>query len=266
MNVAQTPSGSASAPLDLEFDGSIAVATLNRPQVFNALDLDLARALGRIVRTVGDHPHARVLLLRGAGKAFCGGGDVHAMQRHAGDLPRFIAEMIDAFHDFILAMARQQLPVVAAVQGAAAGGGFSLALAADVIVAARSARFVVAYPQLGTSTDGGLSFRLQQRLGPGRALALLALSGPLPASMAQSLGLLHAVVDDDALQAEAMQTARQLAALPPTAVSELRRLVQAPSYEALQDHLTREREAFLRCAASAEFAQRVAAFAGRAAR
>ena len=83
---------------------------------------------------------------------------------------------------------------------------------------------------------------------------------------AEAWGAIWKVVDDDALQAEAMQTARQLAALPPTAVSELRRLVQAPSYEALQDHLTREREAFLRCAASAEFAQRVAAFAGRAAR
>jgi 2-(1,2-epoxy-1,2-dihydrophenyl)acetyl-CoA isomerase len=255
--------GSTSVSLDL--DGAVAIATLNRPQLFNALDLDMARELGNMARTAAARPDLRVLVLRGAGKAFCGGGDIHAMQRHADDLPRFIAQMIDAFHDFILAMARLPLPVVAAVHGAAAGGGFSIALTADVVLAARSARFVVAYPQLGTSTDGGLSFRLQQRLGPARALAVLTLSGPLSAHAAQDLGLVHAVVDDNALQAEAMHTARQLAALPAAAVRELRGLVQAPSLDALQAHLAREREAFLRCAATAEFAQRVAAFAERGA-
>ena len=152
------------------------------------------------------------------------------------------------------------------MQGAAAGGGFSLALAADLAVAARSARFVVAYPQLGTSTDGGLSFRLQQRLGPSRALEVLTLKGTLSADQALALGLVNAVVDDSELAAHAQQWAQQLADLPPQAVQELKGLTTAPSLAALQDHLQREKAAFLRCAATPDFAARVQAFAQRAQR
>lgn len=255
----------AQAQVTLAVEGPVAVLTLNRPSRFNAIDPGLLQVLQQALDTAEAHPEVRALVLCGAGRAFCSGGDIGAMQQHAADLPGFIARVIDGFHDLILRLARLPLPVVAAVHGAAAGGGFSLALAADLTLAARSARFVVAYPQLGTSTDGGLSFRLQQRLGPQRALALLTQAAPLPADGALALGLVQAVADDDALMAQALQQAQQLAALPAQAVRELKALVHAPSLAELQAHLNREREAFLRCARTPDFAQRVAAFATRSA-
>lgn len=253
-------------PVQLQVDGAVATLTLDRPASFNAIDLPMVQALRTALQQAAALPALRVLLLQGSGRSFCGGGDIMAMQAHQGDLPGFVGQVIDGFHDCMLLLARLPLPVVAAVQGAAAGGGFSLVLAADLAVAARSARFVVAYPQLGTSTDGGLSFRLQQRLGPSRALEVLTVNGTLSAEQAQAMGLLNAVVDDDALQGHAQRWAQQLAALPAQAVQELKGLTVAPSLAALHEHLLREKEAFLRCAATPEFAARVQAFAQRSQR
>lgn len=253
----------ADAPVRLTFDSDVAIVALNRPAVFNAIDLDLLHALRPALDAVAAHAPARVLLLCGHGSSFCSGGDIGAIQRHADDLPAFLDAVITAFHELVLKMARLRMPIVCAVQGTAAGGGVSLALAADLVIAARSARFVVAYPKLGTSTDGGLSFHLQQRLGPARALALLTHDEALDARAAHALGLVHDVMDDDALAAGSMGAARRLAALPPQAVAELRALVHAPSLAALEAHLSLEREAFLRCARAPEFAARVDAFARR---
>jgi 2-(1,2-epoxy-1,2-dihydrophenyl)acetyl-CoA isomerase len=247
----------------LTLEGPVGVITLNRPARYNAIDLGLLAALQHALTQAEAHPSVRALVLCGAGRSFCSGGDIAAMQQHAADLPGFIGRVIDGFHEVIVQLAQLRMPVIAAVHGAAAGGGFSLALAADLTLAARSARFVVAYPQLGTSTDGGLSFRLQQRLGASRALALLTQPGPVSAEAAAALQLVHTVTDDDSLMPLALQQAQQLAALPEQAVRELKALVQAPQLPALQAHLAREREAFLRCAHTADFAARVAAFANR---
>lgn len=256
----------APATVTLAVDGPVAVATLNRPAAYNAIDLPLLAGLQQALADVDAQPGLCALVLCGAGRSFCSGGDIGAMQHHADDLPGFVGRVIDGFHAAILAMARLRVPVIAAVHGAAAGGGFSLALSADLTLAARTARFVIAYPQLGTSTDGGLSFRLQQRLDPARALALLTRAAPLSADEALALNLVHEVADDADLMPRALQRAHDLAALPPQAVHELKRLVQAPSLDALQAQLQREREAFVRCAATDDFAQRVAAFANRSSR
>jgi 2-(1,2-epoxy-1,2-dihydrophenyl)acetyl-CoA isomerase len=130
-------------------------------------------------------------------------------------------------------------------------------------VAARNTRFVVAYPQLGAPADGGLTFRLTQRLGAARALEVLALQGSVDAQLAHSLGLVNAVVDADTAHAEALRWAQQLAALPPQSAIELKQLVAVQGHDALQAHLAREKAAFLRCAATPDFAQRVQAFASR---
>jgi 2-(1,2-epoxy-1,2-dihydrophenyl)acetyl-CoA isomerase len=256
---------SSAAPLTLAMDGAVAVITLNRPSSLNAIDLSMAQALRAAVSDVAGDSSVHALLLRGEGRSFCGGGDVKAMQSHAHELPSFVGQIIDAFHDAVLALVRLPVPVVVAVQGAAAGGGFSLAMAADLVVAAQSSRFVVAYPQLGTSTDGGLSWQLQQRLGPARALALMALQGPITAEAAIALNLVHEVVKDDALPFEALRLARSLAAPPPQAMRELKALVYSPLIDSLAQHLAREKAAFQRCAATADFAVRVAAFARRSA-
>ena len=257
------PNAAEQDPVQLAAGSSVATITLNRPASFNAIDLPMAQALGERVRQLAEHPATRVVIVRGAGRSFCSGGDIAAMQAHQADLPAFIAQIIDAFHAAILALQALPIPVITQVHGAAAGGGLSLALAGDLVLASADARFVVAYPQLGTSTDGGLSHRLTQRLGAIKAFEILTLQGRLSAEQALALGLVNAVVPAEQADAQALQWAETLARLPAQAVRELKGLVAGPARDGLQAQLAREKAAFLRCAASADFAERVAAFASR---
>lgn len=247
----------------VEQSEDIVTLTLNRPEALNALDQAAVLALAEAIDGVHRSEGVRAVILRGAGPAFCGGGDVAAMHAHRNALPEFIDRLIDVFHESIVALARLQAPVIACVHGAVAGGGMSLALGCDLVVAEQSTRFVIAYPKLATSSDGGLSFRLTQRLGGPRALELLTRSTPLGAAEAYELGLVNRLAPDGEGAAQAQRWALELAALPGEAMSELKGLVAAQGIDALQRQLAREKSAFLRCAATAEFAQRVEAFATR---
>lgn len=244
-----------------EQQGEVVTLTLNRPDRLNALDHEMAGVLLSAIEDITRTSSARVLVLRGEGKSFCAGGDVAAMQAHRNDLPAFIEKTITPFHACILALQRLPMPVVACAQGALAGGGFSLAMACDFVVATRSARFVVAYPKLGAPADGGLSFFLVQRLGAARGLEALTTKGQFDAETALRLGLVNRVVDDDRLTQETNQWVAEMLALPPQSLRELKTLVAVQSSTALQAHLQREKEAFLRCAATPDFAASVAAFA-----
>jgi len=244
-----------------EQQGEVVTLTLNRPDRLNALDHEMAGVLLSAIEDIARTPSARVLVLRGEGKSFCAGGDVTAMQAHRNELPAFIEKTITPFHACILGLQRLPMPVVACAHGALAGGGFSLAMACDFVVATRSARFVVAYPKLGAPADGGLSFFLVQRLGAARGLEALTTKGQFDAETALRLGLVNRVVDDDRLAQETNQWVAEMLALPPQSLRELKTLVAVQSSTALQAHLQREKEAFLRCAATPDFAARVAAFA-----
>jgi len=248
------------SPLRVDVAGPVTTLTLDRPSRLNALDLRMAEALRQAVMQVAASTDTRIVVLRAAGTAFCGGGDVAAMVAHGDDLPGFIRRMIDTFHSAILGLRRLTVPVLACVQGAAAGGGWSLALACDLVLAARSARFVVAYPRLGTSADGGLGYQLTQRLGPWRGFETLALHGHMGAEQAASCGLVNRVVDDAALNDELARWTQEILAVPRQAMAEFKQLVTAQSDAAFEAHLQREKQAFLRCAATAEFAARIRAF------
>lgn len=250
----------------VEVAHGIATVSLERPLAHNALDHPTMRALRRAIETAAASPDARVLLLRGAGRSFCVGGDVAAMHAERHDMPGFIARMIDDFHAIILALSRAPMPVIGAVHGAVAGGGFSLALACDLVIAARGTRFFTSYAQLGTSSDGGLSFRLVQRLGAARALEMLTLHPKLEAEEALALGLINRIADADRADEEALAWARELLALAPHSVRELKELSAVQCRAALEAHLQREKDAFVRAAASEDFARRVAAFVERQAR
>lgn len=244
----------------LQIEDGIALLTLNNPARMNAVDQHMARALAACVQTIATSQTARVVILRAAGHAFCAGGDIAAMQARRGDLHGFITETIDPFHEAILGLRRLRAPVIACVQGAAAGGGFSLAMACDIVLAATSARFVVAYPKLGAPADGGLSFSLVQRLGAVRGFEALTIGGSYDAPRALELALVNAVANDADLEATALEWARRLLALAPQSLSELKSLVAAQSTDAFAEHLMREKAAFLRCVAAPEFLARVDAF------
>jgi len=244
-------------------DQGVATITLARPDAFNALDYATIEALRLAIEQAVAEPDVRAIVLRGEGRSFCGGGDVLAMHAHRDDLPAFIGRMIDSFHTSVMALSRARVPVIASVQGAVAGGGISLALACDLVLAARGTRFVTAYAQLGASSDGGLSFWLTQRLGAARAFELLTLHGTLTASQAHEWGLINREVDAESADTEVQDWACKLAAMAPQAVAEFKQLTAVQGRDTLQAQLDREKAAFVRCAGTEDFARRVAAFASR---
>ncbi len=244
----------------LEQHGTVVTLTLNRPDRLNALDSEMATALLDAIERIEGNASVRVVVLRGEGRSFCAGGDVAAMHAHRDSLPAFIEKTINPFHACILSLQQLHKPVVACVHGALAGGGFSLAMACDFVVAARSARFVVAYPKLGAPADGGLSFFLVQRLGSARGLEALTTGGQFSAEQAFQLGLVNRLADEDSLLQVTEQWVGEMLALPEQSLRELKGLVAAQSAIGLEAHLLREKAAFIRCAATSDFAARVAAF------
>lgn len=241
-------------------EGAVLTLTLNRPDRLNALDSEMAGVLRDAISAIKNNASARIVVLRGEGRSFCAGGDVAAMHAHRDDLPAFIDKTIDPFHACVLGLQRLPMPVIACAHGSLAGGGFSLAMACDFVVAARSARFVVAYSKLGAPADGGLSFFLVQRLGSARGFEALTTGGQITAEHALQMGLVNRVVDAERLQLETHQCVADMLALPEQSLRELKALVTAQSATALEAHLDREKAAFLRCAATQDFAMRVAAF------
>lgn len=242
---------------------ALAVITLGNEAQANAIDLEFCNGLLHALGDVEATGTYRAVVLRATGRIFSAGGNLvqilEGLQRSDG----FLEALISALNDLILKLRRLPVPVIASVQGAAAGAGFSLAMACDLVVASRAAQFVVGYGKLGTSTDGGLSFHLTRRLGSARALEILLARDSLSAEQASSLGLVQAVVEPAALEETALAMARSVMNVPPAAVREMKGLVGRASEIGLEQHLEDEKRAFLRCASTAAFHQLVAGFVER---
>jgi 2-(1,2-epoxy-1,2-dihydrophenyl)acetyl-CoA isomerase len=237
--------------------------TMDAGDQLNTIDLARCEQLLDVFDEIGKSDTDRVVVLQGAGRVFSAGGDlVHILQ--ALDSPGDeLDTLITRFHEVILAMRRLPLPIIASVHGAAAGAGFSLALACDVIVSASSARFVSGYPGIGTSSDGGLSFQLARRLGIARAFDIFLLRGPIDAHEACRFDLVQRVVEPALLDAETLGVAATLASTSVHAVREIKALLAAVADEDLVRHLQREKAAFLRCASSDEFRRKIVAFVNK---
>src|SRR3954466_15245321 len=173
--------------VDIDVRDRIARITLNRPDVGNALDLELATALHQAAKGLQGSDVGAVILT-GAGKAFCVGGDLHYM-RGADEVGDAVLRLATQFHAAIEALAALDAPVISAVRGAAAGGGMSLAIAADIVLAAESARFTMAYTAIGFPPDGGSSWTLPRLVGQRRATELMLLNPRLDAATAHHPGL-----------------------------------------------------------------------------
>ncbi|MBG0855804.1 enoyl-CoA hydratase/isomerase family protein [Streptomyces spinoverrucosus] len=237
----------------------VAHVTLNRPEVSNAIDIPLARQLKVAMRSAGEDTDVDAVLLMGAGKNFCAGGDVAAMAA-AADRPAFLTSLVRAAHEAVKVMDAMPKPVVAAVQGAAAGAGFALALGADAVVAGGSARFVTAYTSIGLSPDSGLSWLLPRAIGQQRALELIMMSAPVDAERARELGIVSQVCDDELVGESAHRLAVRLASRPTRALGEARHLVRSSWADGLETHLDREAEVISRLSAGAEAANLIAQF------
>lgn len=238
-------------------EGAIARLQLNRPAALNALDVPTAQAFHAACRRIAGDSAVRAVGLSGAGRAFCAGGDVASMNADPVAIGR---QLIDAMHGALLLLAQLDAPVVASVQGAAAGAGLGLVLGCDLAIAAEGARFTVAYPAIGASADCSTTWGLPRVVGVRRAMELALLSDTLDAQQALQLGLVNQVVPAAELADRSDALLRRLAAGPTRALGQLKRLVRSSLDHDLQQHLDAEAQGFLACAATQDFREGTAAF------
>ena len=245
--------------IDLAVRDGVAHLTLDRPDAANGINLQLARDLMDAVLAISADPAARVVLLTGAGARFCGGGDLKSFAGRD-DLPVHLREILGPLHTAIAELVRGDVPVVAAVQGSAAGAGLGLVGASDLVLAGESTKFVMAYTGVGLTPDGSSSWFLPRLVGLRRAVELTFTNRVLSAAEAQDWGLITTVVPDDELTAEAEALATRLAAGAPRALAAAKRLLHTSLESTLESHLAREAESISAASGSPEGQEGIAAF------
>ena len=235
--------------------------TLNRPDKLNAFNEEMHLALRAGLERARDDAEVRAVLLTGAGRGFCAGQDLGDRDpRKGGDIPD-LGVTLERFYNPTLRLIRAlEKPVVCAVNGVAAGAGANIALACDIVLAARSARFIQAFAKIGLVPDAGGSWALPRLLGEARAKALTMTAEPLGAETAAAWGLIWKAVDDAELMDEAGALAERLAAGPTLGLGLTKRLIQAAATSTLDEQLDMERDLQRRAGASADYAEGVIAF------
>jgi 2-(1,2-epoxy-1,2-dihydrophenyl)acetyl-CoA isomerase len=259
----------ATQPIEVTRDGAVATITLCRPEVLNATNAEMADELSRAVRECSGDPGVRVMVLTGAGKGFCAGGDMKAAWEAVttGQDPRpFFAAVTASLHRAVLDLRRAPQPVIAAINGAAGGIGISLAAACDLRVAAATAKFKTAYTTVGLVPDGGWTATVARLIGLARATELLILDPVIDAERALALGLVHEVVPAEELMARVGELAGRLARSAAGAVAAAKALLNASLLADLEAQLERERAAIVERCATAEFRERLGAFVAAQAR
>ncbi len=259
---ASASNGASSGPVRITRDGAVVELRLDRAERLNALDVPTFRALRSALEDVALDESVRAVILAGTGRAFSAGGDVGAMSEAAaaGTLPEFFHELTGEQERSVRAVVSMPKPVIAALPGVAAGGGLSLALAADWRIGSREALLVPAFPGLGAVPDGGLTYFLPHFLGIGLAQELLFTTARVPADRARELGLLHEVVPPAELDARAWAKARELADGPTFAYGWMKRLMVSAFSESLEGQLALERRGAVEAARRAELPEGVRAF------
>jgi 2-(1,2-epoxy-1,2-dihydrophenyl)acetyl-CoA isomerase len=249
-------------PLDVERRGPIAWLTLNRPSAGNTINVAMAEALGHAAREVAAQDDVRALVITGAGKLFCGGGDIQAFTTGGSS-----AEAIDAItsrlHPAIEALARLPKPIVSLVNGPAAGAGLGLALMGDIVLAAASAHFTSAYTAIGLTPDGGTSWLLPRLVGLRRATEIVLTNRRIGAEEAERISLITRMVDDEALIHQGTAAAEQLAGSAIGALVKSRDLLQSSLSRPLHQQLDVEARSIAACAAGSEGAEGIASFLAR---
>ena len=241
----------------------VATLTLNRPEAFNALDMTLGRDLFHAVLEADDDAAVRAIVVTGAGKAFCAGGDVKAFADNLDHIGALIKELTTYLHGAVSRLCRSEKPVIMAINGVAAGGGMSLALAGDLVLAAESARFTMAYAKIAATPDGSSTYYLPRLIGVRRALELYLTNRALTAREAQEWGLITRVVPDGELASAADALARELAQGPTRAFGGAKRLFHQSTWESLETQMELEAQAIAASGRTDDFRAGVTAFANK---
>jgi 2-(1,2-epoxy-1,2-dihydrophenyl)acetyl-CoA isomerase len=247
----------------LDIAAGVATITLNRPEAYNALNLALARELFTTVLAVDEDPAVRAVVITGAGKAFCGGGDVKDFADNLGRIGVLIKELTTYVHGAVSRLVRTPKPVVTAVNGVAAGGGLSLAIAGDLVLAAESARFTMAYSRIAATPDGSSTYWLPRLIGVRRAVELFYTNRALTAKEALDWGLVTRIVPDAELAETTRKLAGELAQGPTRALGQGKLLFHRSTTESLETQMELESQAIAACGHTEDFAEGVRAFAAK---
>ena len=239
-------------------DGAVGILTLNEPESLNAMTPDLLGALARAIAEMTADPSIRALVLTGEGRGFCSGQNLKASEALGSDI---VAGVMKLYWPAFKALRECRVPIVVAVNGVAAGGGFSLAMAGDMIVAARSANFM--FSRIGLVPDLGSTWLLPRLIGRQRALELMLFNEPLSAERAREWGLVREVVDDAQLMSEAVKLAQRLAQGPTRALVATRMLLEESEHATYAAQFRREIEVQSEVRQSADALEGRAAFVGK---
>ncbi|MEO6032235.1 MAG: enoyl-CoA hydratase family protein [Burkholderiaceae bacterium] len=228
-----------------ERQGGVLVLTLSDPATRNTLSHQAIAAGIEALNVAESDAEVRSVVLRGDGAHFCSGGNLVGLkERRAAGVPAQV-QMLEHLHHFIEALRVFPKPVIAAVEGAAAGAGFALALACDLIVAAEDARFTLSYARLGLSPDGGATWSLAQALPRALLQQLVWLAEPVSARQLQGWGVVGWVTDNGQTSAEALRLAQRLGDMAPNAIASGKELVQQAAHRSLREQLDAERDHFV---------------------
>jgi 2-(1,2-epoxy-1,2-dihydrophenyl)acetyl-CoA isomerase len=248
--------------IQFELRGKVGVITLNRPDSLNAITVMMAHELKEVLHKAPTEG-ARAMILTGAGRAFCAGGDLREMQKIAerdGRVEAFFDEPLRLLNECVLMIRRMPLPVIAAVNGVASGGGCNLALVCDLIMAGESARFNQAFIKVGLSPDCGGTYILPRVIGWRRATELMMTGDVIGASRALEMGMINAVVPDNELMPQALNLAEKLAQAPTAAIARIKELLEASATNECEAQLEAERKAQILSGQTKDFQEGVAAF------
>ncbi len=249
----------------LDIHDGVATVTLNRPEVLNAINPQLIADMRLAVQSAQDDDSVRVMVITGAGRGFCSGADLAARSEDDGESlssgERTYRGMDTGFNPMVREIYECRVPVVTAVNGVAAGGGMGIALLGDIVIAAKSAKFIQVFtPNLGLIPDMGCTWHLQRLVGRARAMGLAMLGTPILADEAERIGLIWKSVEDEELGEEVDNVVQQLRNGPTLAYHEVRRAFANAEHATFAEQLDYERDMQKHRADSADFAEGVLAF------
>ena len=243
--------------IQFERTGHIARITLNRPDRLNSFTRAMHAELREALASLGD---ARVVVLTGAGRGFCAGQDLNDRAVAPGEAVDLGETVEESWNPLIRTLAALPQPVIARVNGVAAGAGANIALACDIVIAGKSAKFIQSFSALGLIPDSGGSWHLPRLVGQARALGLALTGEPLPAEKAADWGLIWKAVEDEALDAEVDAVAAKLASLPPLGLTAIKSIIRTSSGRTLDQELDLQRDEMRRLGFTEDYREGVAAF------
>ena len=244
--------------IDFKTDGPIARITLNRPDRLNSFTVQMHEELREVLANLGE---ARVVILTGAGRGFCAGQDLNDRAVSADEHPVDLGMTIEtSWNPLIRTLTSLPQPVIARVNGVAAGAGANIAMACDIVVAARSAKFIQSFSAIGLIPDSGGTWHLPRVVGQARALGLALTGEPLSAEKAAEWGMIWKAVDDDALDSQVEAIADKLASLPPLGLAATKAMIRSSWQYGLDEELDRQAGAMRRLGFSEDYREGVAAF------